>query len=203
MTLSGANRRHRAAAQRSDRCGALGYRALCRERRADRRLRAALLAHRVVFVRGQALTAREQIDFARRLGPLTQGHPTLPVVDGEELILDLDSLAGGPPTTGTPTSPSSTGHRCSPSSAPWCCPEVGGDTLWANTVAGYADLPDDLRHAGRRVAGGAFERPRLRPPRPGGAADEIGDERLANLAGLRLRGLRDRAPGRPRPPRDG
>ena len=59
-------------------------------------LRAALLAHRVVFVRGQDLTAREEIDFARRLGPLTQGHPTLPVVDGEELILDLDSLAGGP-----------------------------------------------------------------------------------------------------------
>ena len=24
-------------------------------------------------------------------------------------------------------------------------PELGGDTLWANTVAGYQDLPDDLR----------------------------------------------------------
>ena len=58
-------------------------------------MRAALLAHRVVFIRRQDLGAREQIAFARRLGPLTQGHPTLPVVDGEELILDLDSLAGG------------------------------------------------------------------------------------------------------------
>ena len=56
-------------------------------------LRAALLAHRVVFVRGQDLTAREEIDFARRLGPLTQGHPTLPVVDGEELILDYVSCS--------------------------------------------------------------------------------------------------------------
>jgi alpha-ketoglutarate-dependent taurine dioxygenase len=108
-------------------------------------VRAALLAHRVVFVRGQHLSASEQIDLARRLGPLTQGHPTLPVVDGEELILDLDSLAGGSANhwhtdvTFVDRPPAFSILRA------LVLPEVGGDTLWANTVAAYADLPDDLR----------------------------------------------------------
>src|SRR5580658_10195721 len=108
-------------------------------------IRAALLAHRVVFFRRQNLTARQQIDFARRLGPLTQGHPTLPVVDGEELILDLDSLAGGAANhwhtdvTFVDRPPMFSILRA------MVLPDVGGDTLWANTVAGYADLPDDLR----------------------------------------------------------
>src|SRR5580700_5505628 len=108
-------------------------------------VRAALLAHRVVFVRGQHLSASEQIDLARRLGPLTQGHPTLPVVDGEELILDLDSLAGGAANhwhtdvTFVDRPPMFSILRA------MVLPDVGGDTLWANTVAGYTDLPDDLR----------------------------------------------------------
>jgi alpha-ketoglutarate-dependent taurine dioxygenase len=108
-------------------------------------IRAALLAHRVVFLRRQDLDARQQIAFARRLGPLTQGHPTLPVVDGEELILDLDSLAGGAANhwhtdvTFIDRPPMYSILRA------MVLPEVGGDTLWANTVAGYADLPDDLR----------------------------------------------------------
>ena len=96
-------------------------------------------------MRGQHLSASEQIEFARRLGPLTQGHPTLPVVDGEELILDLDSLAGGSANhwhtdvTFVDRPPAFSILRA------LVLPEVGGDTLWANTVAAYADLPDDLR----------------------------------------------------------
>jgi alpha-ketoglutarate-dependent sulfate ester dioxygenase len=108
-------------------------------------VRAALLAHRVVFIRRQDLDAREQIAFARRLGPLTQGHPTLPVIDGEQLILDLDSLAGGAANhwhtdvTFVDRPPMFSILRA------LVLPEVGGDTLWANTVAAYADLPTDLR----------------------------------------------------------
>ena len=145
-------------------------------------VRAALLAHRVVFVRRQALSAREQIDFARRLGPLTQGHPTLPVVDGEELILDLDSLAGGAANhwhtdvTFVDRPPMFSILRA------MVLPEVGGDTLWANTVAGYADLPDDLRQLadGLRAVhsnGHDYGRPDVVALRA-----KIGDERLANLA---------------------
>jgi alkyl sulfatase len=145
-------------------------------------LRSALLAHRVVFIRQQDLSAREQIDFARRLGPLTQGHPTLPIVDGEELILDLDSLAGGAANhwhtdvTFVDRPPMFSILRA------MVLPEVGGDTLWANTVAGYADLPDDFRQLAdqlRAVHSNGHDY---------GRADvvalraKIGDVRLANLA---------------------
>jgi taurine dioxygenase len=114
-------------------------------------VRVALLAHRVVFIRRQALSAREQIDFARRLGPLTQGHPTLPVVDGEELILDLDSLAGGAANhwhtdvTFVDRPPMFSVLRA------MTLPEVGGDTLWANTVAAFASEVFETEHPVVRV----------------------------------------------------
>src|SRR5580700_1499606 len=145
-------------------------------------VRAALLAHRVVFIRQQALSAREQIDFARRLGPLTQGHPTLPIVDGEELILDLDSLAGGAANhwhtdvTFVDRPPMFSIIRA------MVLPEVGGDTLWANTVAGYTDLPDDLRQLadGLRAVhsnGHDYGRPDVVALRA-----KLGEVRLADLA---------------------
>jgi alpha-ketoglutarate-dependent taurine dioxygenase len=145
-------------------------------------LRSALLAHRVVFIRGQDLSARQQIDFARRLGPLTQGHPTLPNIDGEELILDLDSLAGGAANhwhtdvTFVDRPPMFSILRA------MVLPELGGDTLWANTVAGYADLPDDLRQLADRLRavhsnGHDYGRPDVVALRA-----KLGAERLANLA---------------------
>jgi taurine dioxygenase len=145
-------------------------------------VRSALLAHRVVFMRRQDLGAREQIDFARRLGPLTQGHPTLPIVDGEELILDLDSLAGGAANhwhtdvTFVDRPPMFSILRA------MILPELGGDTLWANTVAGYQDLPDDLR----QLADGL--RALHSNGHDYGQADvvalraKVGEVRLANLA---------------------
>ncbi|HEX3796536.1 MAG TPA: TauD/TfdA family dioxygenase [Acidimicrobiales bacterium] len=145
-------------------------------------VRSALLAHRVVFIRDQDLSAREQIDFARRLGPLTQGHPTLPIVDGQELILDLDSLAGGAANhwhtdvTFVDRPPMYSILRA------MVIPEVGGDTLWANTVSGYADLPDDLRQLADQLRavhsnGHDYARPDVVALRA-----KIGDVRLANLA---------------------
>jgi taurine dioxygenase len=145
-------------------------------------VRSALLAHRVVFIRDQDLSAREQIDFARRLGPLTQGHPTLPIVDGQELILDLDSLAGGSANhwhtdvTFVDRPPMYSILRA------MVIPEVGGDTLWANTVSGYADLPDDLRQLADQLRavhsnGHDYARPDVVALRA-----KIGDVRLANLA---------------------
>src|SRR5580704_2905359 len=145
-------------------------------------VRAALVAHRVVFIRRQDLGAREQIAFARRLGPLTQGHPTLPVVDGEELILDLDSLAGGAANhwhtdvTFVDRPPMFSIIRA------MVLPEVGGDTLWANTVAGYTDLPDDLRQLAdglRAVHSNGHDNGR---PDVVALRAKLGEVRLANLA---------------------
>ncbi|HXW39433.1 MAG TPA: TauD/TfdA family dioxygenase, partial [Acidimicrobiales bacterium] len=101
--------------------------------------------HRVVFIRDQHLDAAAQIAFASRLGPLTHGHPTLPPRTENIEILDLDSLAGG-----------AANHWHTDVTfverPPWfsvlravVIPPVGGDTLWASTVAGYGDLPNDLR----------------------------------------------------------
>src|ERR1700722_1483430 len=142
----------------------------------------ALGAPRVVFIRRQDLGAREQIAFARRLGPLTQGHPTLPVVDGEELILDLDSLGGGAAhhwhtdVTFVDRPPMFSILRA------LILPEVGGDTLWANTVAAYADLPADLRQLADQLRavhsnGHDYARPDVVALRA-----KIGEARLANLA---------------------
>ena len=108
-------------------------------------IRRALLAHRVVFFRGQSIGATEQIAFASRLGSLTLGHPTLPQLTEEPEIFDLDSIAGASANhwhtdvTFVDRPPIFSVLRA------LVVPEVGGDTLWANTVAGYRDLPDDLR----------------------------------------------------------
>jgi alpha-ketoglutarate-dependent taurine dioxygenase len=145
-------------------------------------IRRALLAHRVVFIRRQDLDARQQLDFARRLGPLTQGHPTLPVVDGEELILDLDSLAGGAANhwhtdvTFVDRPPMFSILRA------MVLPEVGGDTLWANTVAAYGDLPSDLRQLAdglRALHSNGHDYGRADVV---GLRAKIGAVRLANLA---------------------
>src|SRR5690349_10716779 len=58
-------------------------------------LRAALLRHRVLFFRAQRLDADAQVAFAARFGPLTTAHPTVPGVDGQPRILELDAARGG------------------------------------------------------------------------------------------------------------
>jgi alpha-ketoglutarate-dependent taurine dioxygenase len=103
-------------------------------------IRQELLAHRVVFFRDQTIGAAEQIAFASRLGPLTLGHPTLPQLTEERELFDLDSIAGASANhwhtdvTFVERPPIFSVLRA------LIIPEVGGDTLWANTVAGYQDL---------------------------------------------------------------
>jgi len=108
-------------------------------------IRTALLAHRVVFFRDQNLDADSQVRFAKRLGPLTRAHPTLPgSSDGPELF-DLDSQAGAAANhwhtdvTFVQQPPVFSMLRA------MVIPEIGGDTLWANTVAAYQDLRPSIR----------------------------------------------------------
>jgi taurine dioxygenase len=61
-------------------------------------------------------------------------------------------------------------------------PEVGGDTLWASTVAAYADLPEDLRRLTDQLRavhsnGHDYARPDVVALRA-----KLGEARLANLA---------------------
>jgi len=108
-------------------------------------VRAAILAHRVVFFRDQQLDGSHQLAFARRLGTVTRAHPTLPANSEDPTLFDLDSQAGAaanhwhtdvtfverPPTFSILSA--------------LTIPQVGGDTLWANTVAAYEDLRPSIR----------------------------------------------------------
>ncbi|MGA0616176.1 TauD/TfdA dioxygenase family protein [Paracoccus sp. KR1-242] len=109
-------------------------------------IEALLLRHKVLFFRGQHhLDDAGQEAFALRLGELVP-HPTQAVVKGSAAILELDSSRGGgradrwhTDVTFVEAYPKASILRGV------AIPEVGGDTIWANTVTAYADLPEALR----------------------------------------------------------
>ncbi len=112
-------------------------------------VRAALLEHKVLFFRNQSFGPPEQVAFARQLGGLTGGHPTLPSEPGKENILELDSLLGGradhwhTDVTFAVEPPAISVLRAVK------LPALGGDTQWASTEAAYQRLPEPLK----RLAG--------------------------------------------------
>ena len=111
-------------------------------------LRALLLRHKVLFLRDQDITRAEHVAFARRFGTL-EDHP----VAGSDpdhpglvrIYKDLDS----PPehyenawhcdATWREAPPFGSVLRCVE------CPEVGGDTIWANMAQAYEDLPEPIK----------------------------------------------------------
>src|SRR6516165_660049 len=104
----------------------------------------ALLRHRVVFFRGQGhLDEAEHQAFARLLGPLVP-HPTVPSLVGTEAVLDIDGENGRASRWHTDV----TFVEAFPLFSVLrgvVIPAVGGDTVWANTVAAYETLPPVLR----------------------------------------------------------
>jgi alpha-ketoglutarate-dependent sulfate ester dioxygenase len=107
-------------------------------------IRAAVLANKVVYFRGQGhLDDAEQVAFARQLGAVTQGHPT---VARNSDLFDLDysrtvdrANIWHTDVTFVVQPPSFSILRG------LVIPPVGGDTLWANTATAYAALPAELR----------------------------------------------------------
>jgi taurine dioxygenase len=108
-------------------------------------VRNALLVHKVVFLRRQDLDYERQVAFARRFGSLTLGHPTLTSPPDRPFLEEIDSAKGAPANqwhtdvTFVDRPPAFTLLRGV------VIPPVGGDTIWANTVAGYESLPGELR----------------------------------------------------------
>lgn len=109
-------------------------------------LRAALLKHKVLFFRGQQLDDRGQVAFAGRFGTVTRAHPTVPSLEGHPEVLDIDygrsearanvwhtdvSFVQAPPLGSVLRA--------------LTLPPAGGDTIWANGVTAYDDLPPSLR----------------------------------------------------------
>jgi taurine dioxygenase len=107
-------------------------------------IRAALTRHKVIFFRDQQLDDAAHEAFAARLGAPV-AHPTVPVAQGSKYLLDLESREGFAASswhtdvTFTLNYPEASILRAIE------VPEAGGDTLWANTVTAYEDLPLPLK----------------------------------------------------------
>jgi len=108
-------------------------------------IRRALLDHKVIFFRDQShLDDAQHEGFARLLGDPV-AHPTVPVAQGTDYVLELDSEYGGranswhTDVTFVDAYPQASILRAV------AVPEAGGDTVWANTAAAYAELAPPLR----------------------------------------------------------
>jgi len=116
-------------------------------------IRAALLTHRVLFLRDQDISRADHVAFARRFGDL-EDHP----VAGSD-----PEYPGLVRIYKNPDQPVARYENAWHSDATWreappfgavlrCveCPPVGGDTMWANMVLAYEKLPDEIK---TRIAG--------------------------------------------------
>ncbi|MCL6683670.1 TauD/TfdA dioxygenase family protein [Sphingomonas alba] len=111
-------------------------------------IKAALLEHKVLFLRDQLISKADHVAFASRFGEL-EDHPVAgsdPDHPGLVCIYkDLDS----PPdhyenawhcdATWREKPPLGAVLRCIE------CPPVGGDTIWVNMARAYEDLPADIK----------------------------------------------------------
>jgi taurine dioxygenase len=109
-------------------------------------IRAALLAHGVIFFRDQHLTQEQHIAFARHFGEL-EIHPATPRDQANREIL---RIAHGPDSRGQENFwHSDVTWREKPSLGSILhaieVPEVGGDTLFANMHLAYERLSTELR----------------------------------------------------------
>ena len=106
----------------------------------------ALLRFKVIFFRNQNhLSDEEQERFSLQFGELVN-HPTVPVRNGTRSILELDSTRGGGRANQWHTDVTFVDAYPKISILRGVeIPDYGGDTVWANTVAAYQDLPPQLK----------------------------------------------------------
>ena len=111
-------------------------------------------------------TTRRQVAFAQRLGTLTLGHPTIESPPDQPLMEEVDSAKGAPAAdwhTDVTFLDQPVTFTCLRSVV---LPEVGGDTMWANTVNVYDTLSPEFReladtsprHSHERAEGRAHRR---------------------------------------------
>jgi alpha-ketoglutarate-dependent sulfate ester dioxygenase len=111
-------------------------------------IRKTLVKYKVIFFRGQEqLDADGHVAFARRFGEVTTAHPTVPAFAEHSAVLDLNygktvARANNWHTDVTFVDRPPLGSIL----RSLVIPPVGGDTIWANSVAAYQDLPEHLRN---------------------------------------------------------
>src|SRR6516162_8327106 len=110
-------------------------------------IREALLAHKVIFFRGQDhLDDDQQLAFAGLLGTPV-AHPAAAVLapKGAPIITPIDSERGRANRWHTDVTFAANYPAASILRAV-TLPSYGGSTLWASTAAAYAALPEPLKH---------------------------------------------------------
>ena len=111
-------------------------------------IRKALVKYKVIFFRNQEkLDADGQVAFARRFGEVTTAHPTVPSLPENPAVLDLNygktvARANNWHTDVTFVDRPPLGSVL----RALVIPPVGGDTIWANSITAYQDLPTHLRN---------------------------------------------------------
>jgi taurine dioxygenase len=111
-------------------------------------VRSLLLAHRVLFLRDQAVERADHVAFARRFGEL-EDHPVVGSDPDHPGLVRIYKDLSSPPdhyenawhcdATWREAPPMGCVLRCVE------CPEVGGDTIWVNMVKAYEDLPAPIK----------------------------------------------------------
>ncbi|MGB7191928.1 MAG: TauD/TfdA family dioxygenase [Collimonas pratensis] len=107
-----------------------------------------LVKHKVLFLRDQDISRAEHVAFARRFGEL-EDHPVAGSDPEHPGLVQIYK---------TPEQPNARYENAWHTDATWreappfgcvlrCVetPEVGGDTIWANMVLAYENLPDDIK----------------------------------------------------------
>lgn len=110
-----------------------------------REIHDALVEHKVLVFRGQHLDDEQHQRFASIFGTLTLAHPTVPSVEGQANVLEV---AAGPGARANAWHTDVTFVVAPPKATTLrslVIPPYGGDTLFSNTAAAYADLPEHLR----------------------------------------------------------
>jgi len=111
-------------------------------------IKAALLRYRVLFLRDQLFSRADHVAFASRFGklenhPVAPSHPDHPglvqIYKNPESPIDRYENAWHTDATWRDEPPMGCVLRCVE------CPPVGGDTMWANMVLAYEQLPADVK----------------------------------------------------------
>ena len=111
-------------------------------------IKAALLKHRVLFLRNQDIARADHVAFARRFGEL-EDHPVAGSDPDHPGLVRIYKSPDHPndryenswhtDATWRESPPMGCVLRCVE------CPPVGGDTMWSNTVLAYEKLPEIIK----------------------------------------------------------
>jgi len=111
-------------------------------------IRELLFEHRVLFLRDQDITRAEHVAFARKFGEL-EDHPVVGSDPANPGLLQIYKTPEHPPERYENAWHSDTTWREAPQfgAVLRCveCPEIGGDTMWANMVLAYERLPQHIK----------------------------------------------------------